>query len=67
MAVMVMISVDEAARRLGVSKFTVRAWLRQRKLPFYQLGRRQVLDAADVERFLQASRVEAREAGEPQR
>lgn len=56
-----MLDVVEAAERLGVSKFTVRSWLRQRRLPFYQLGRRQVIDAEDVERLLRASRVEARE------
>jgi excisionase family DNA binding protein len=60
---MTMLSVAEAAARLGVSKFTVRAWLRQRRLPYYQLGRRQVLDAEDVERFLREHRVEARDPG----
>lgn len=58
----VMLSVGEAAQRLGISKFTVRAWLRQRRLPFFQVGRRQVLDAADIERFLASNRVEAQES-----
>jgi excisionase family DNA binding protein len=58
------LSVDEAATRCGVSKFTVRSWLRQRRIPFFKLGRRVVLDAADVDAFLRAHRVEARdEAG----
>jgi excisionase family DNA binding protein len=51
----------EAARRLGISKFTVRALVRQRKHPAYRIGRRVVLDAEDVARFLEAHRVEARE------
>ena len=55
------LSVVEAAGRLGVSRFTVRSWLRQRRLAYHKLGRRVVLDEADVERFLEAHRVEARE------
>ena len=55
------LSVKEAAPILGVSVFTVRAWIRQRRLPFHRLGRRIVFDHADLERFLAAHRVEARE------
>lgn len=54
-------SVGSAAARCGVSPFTMRAWLRQRRIPFFKLGRRVVLDAADVDAFLRAHRVEARE------
>ncbi len=55
------LSVKEAAPILGVSVFTVRAWIRKRRLPFHRLGRRIVLDHSDLERFLVAHRVEARE------
>lgn len=55
------LSVKEAAAILGVSVFTVRAWIRRRRLTFHRLGRRIVLDRADLERFLAAHRVEARE------
>lgn len=55
------VSVVEAADWCGVSKFTMRAWLRQRRIPFFKLGRRVVVDAADVDAFLRAHRVEARE------
>lgn len=55
------LSVRQAAPFLGVSPFTVRAWLRQRRIPFYRCGRRIVLDRADLERFLRAHRVEARD------
>lgn len=54
-------NVVEAARRLGVSRFTVRALVRQRKLPAYRIGRRVVLDAEDVARFLAEHRVPARD------
>jgi excisionase family DNA binding protein len=54
-----LLSVDEAAACLGVSKYTLRGWLFQRRLPFVKLGRRVLLDPADVQRFLEANRVEA--------
>lgn len=55
------LSIAEAASVLGVSPFTVRAWIRQRRLAFHRLGRRIVIDRGDLERFLQAHRVPARE------
>jgi len=55
------LSVDEAAAILGVSVFTVRKLIRERAVPFYRVGRRVVLDAEDLERYLRVHRVEARE------
>ena len=51
--------VERAATELGVSPHTLRAWLRQRRLPYLKLGRRVLLDPQDVQRFLMANRVEA--------
>jgi len=53
--------VQEAAPILGVSVFMVRALIRQRRLPYYKIGRRVVLDVADLEAYLLAHRVDARE------
>ena len=55
------LSVEQAAPILGVSVFMVRALIRQRAVPYYRVGRRIVLDAEDVERYLRQHRVEARE------
>ena len=55
------VSVQEAAPILGVSVFMVRALIRQRRLPYYKIGRRVVLDVADLEAYLLAHRVDARE------
>jgi len=55
------LSAAEAAPFLGVSVFTVRKLIRQRAVPFYRVGRRVVLDAEDLERYLRVHRVEARE------
>ena len=35
-----LISCSEAARRLGVHVSTLRAWVREGKIPSYQLGQR---------------------------
>ena len=59
------LSVREAGVFLGVSVYTIRAWIRQRRVPFHRLGRRIVLDQIDLERFLAAHRVEAREDSGP--
>jgi excisionase family DNA binding protein len=53
------LSITEAAQRLSISPFTLRAWLRQRRLPYHKLGRRVVIDPADIERFLANHRIEA--------
>jgi len=57
------LSVERAAPILGVSPFTLRKWIRERRLPFHQVGRRIVLDRGDLEAFLRACRVEARSPG----
>jgi excisionase family DNA binding protein len=46
---------------LGVRVTTVRKWLRLRRLPFHRIGGRVMLDEADLARFVEAGRVEARE------
>jgi excisionase family DNA binding protein len=51
--------VPAAARLLGLSRHTVRAWLRDRRFPFYRVGRRVLINRADVEAFLVRHRVEA--------
>ena len=46
----VRLSVSEAAPILGLSVHTIRAWIRERRVPFYRVGRRIVLDRADLEK-----------------
>jgi excisionase family DNA binding protein len=55
-----LISVDEAAKRIAVSRYTLRSWLRQGRLPFHRLGRRILLAPIDLENFIAGNRVEAR-------
>jgi excisionase family DNA binding protein len=55
-----LISITEGATRLGISKFTLRSWVRQGIIPHVRLGRRVLLDPRDLDHFIQAGRVEAR-------
>jgi excisionase family DNA binding protein len=55
------LSVEHAAPILGVSPFTVRRWIRERRLTYHRVGRHIVLDRRDLEMFLRRCRVEARE------
>lgn len=54
-----LLSIEEGAVQLGISPLTMRAWIRQRRLPFIQLGRRILLDPKDVQRFIDANRMKA--------
>jgi excisionase family DNA binding protein len=55
-----LLSVDAAANVVGVSKYTLRSWIRQRRVASIRLGRRVLLDPADLEVLIRAGRVEAR-------
>ncbi len=46
------VSVQEAARRLGVSERTVATLLARKELPSRRIGRRRVIPVAELERFL---------------
>jgi excisionase family DNA binding protein len=53
------LSVMEAAQQAGVSVFTMRAWIRQRRIAHVRLGRRVLIAMSDLERFIEMNRVEA--------
>jgi len=55
------LSIARAAPVLGVSTFTLRRWIRERRLPYHRVGRRIVLDRRDLEVFLRRCRVEPRQ------
>jgi len=55
-----LLSVEEASSKLGVSPLTLRAWIRQRRLPHVKLGRRVLLDSADIEHFIAIHKIGGR-------
>ncbi len=52
-----LLSVEEAAVYLHLSKHTLRAWLSQRRLPFVKLGGRVLLRQEDLDEFIKSSLV----------
>ena len=52
-----LLSVEDAARLLGISPFTVRLYLRQQKLQALRIGRRILLEEKELQRFLDQCRL----------
>lgn len=46
-----MLTVPQAARRVGRNPETVRRWIREGKLPARKVGMQHVIDEADLEAF----------------
>ena len=55
-----LLSVSEAAIRLGISRHTLNGWVSKRKVPFVKLGRRTLFNPADLDRMIKAATVEPR-------
>jgi excisionase family DNA binding protein len=55
-----LLSVQDAAKILGVSPWTVRSWLSQRKLSFIKVGRLTRLSPAVLQQFINRNTVQAR-------
>lgn len=50
-------SVEDAARLLAISPWTVRAWIAQGKLFPVRIGRRVLLEESELQRFIDESRA----------
>jgi excisionase family DNA binding protein len=55
-----LLTVDEAADRLGTTTRFVRRLIAERRIAYVKVGRHVRLDPTDVEAFIAASRVEVR-------
>jgi excisionase family DNA binding protein len=55
-----LLSVEQAAERLGTSVRFVRRLIAERRIAYVKVGRHVRLDPVDVEAFIAASRVEIR-------
>ena len=55
-----LLSVEEAARYLGVQKSTIYSWAWRRKIPSVKMGRRLLFDQEDLDRMIEAGKREAR-------
>lgn len=52
-----LISVQEAARRLSVSFWTIYRWTQEGRLPSVQLGRRRLIAESDLQMFISRART----------
>lgn len=60
-----LLDVNQAAELLAVTVSTLYGWVWQRRIPFVKLGRALRFDIADLERFVDQNRVDARRKGQP--
>jgi len=51
-----LLNCEKAAELLSVSPWTVRKWLRENKLSAVRLGRRVLIESAEIRRFIDAGR-----------
>jgi excisionase family DNA binding protein len=56
-----MLTVREAAARLGLRECTVRAWISSRRMSFVRLGRAVRIPEAEVSRLIESNTVPRRE------
>lgn len=54
-----LLSVEELEQVSGVSRFTWRTWLREKRVPYVRLGRLIKVREEDYERFVAENRQEA--------
>ena len=53
------IGLREAAASVGLSPWTLRAWIRQGKLAAVRLGRRVLIEPSELQRLIEAGRKAA--------
>jgi len=51
-----LISVEDAARYLGVQKSTIYSWAARKKVPSVKIGRRLLFDQEDLDRMIEAGK-----------
>lgn len=56
-----LLSVSQAAERLGLKQSTIRAWLMARRIEFVRLGRSVKIPEAEVNRLISQGTVPRRE------
>ena len=55
-----LISVEDAARYLGVQKSTIYSWAWRRKIPSVKMGRRLLFDREDLDQLIESGKREER-------
>jgi excisionase family DNA binding protein len=55
-------SLEEVARELKISIYTIRAWRFQKRFPVIKLGRRVLIEREALEKFVRGNVIESKEA-----
>jgi excisionase family DNA binding protein len=55
-----LVPIPEAARRLGVSPWTIRCWVQHGKIASHKLYGKRQIPLSEVERLIASTRVQAR-------
>lgn len=56
-----MLTVHEAAQRLGLRDSTIRAWIAQRRIGIVRLGRAIRIEPQEIERLIAEGKIPAKE------
>lgn len=59
-----LLDCEKAAELLGISPWTVRKWLSENKLRAVRLGRRVLIEPAEIERIIEEGRDSSWERGD---
>ncbi len=51
-----LVSVEDAAKYLGVQKSTIYSWASRRKIPSVKMGRRLLFDQEDLDRMIEVGK-----------
>jgi len=56
-----LLNVREASAALGLSPWTIRAWISQRRIPYLKLGKAVRIDPLELAKYLNRCKVPPRE------
>ena len=45
-------SVEEIANHIGVSKYTIRAWVKKETIPYYKVGRQYKFKLSEIDEWV---------------
>ena len=48
------LNLEEIANHLGVSKETIRSWIRKEKIPYHKVGRQYKFKASEVDKWVES-------------
>jgi len=61
---MAMLTLTEAAKRMGFSYICLWTWVKAKKIPYYDINGSYRVDEKELEKFLKKSKVEIKEKGD---